>query len=512
MSKKLSDRVQEAIDWIASEYKFLQDLHYRLSILSKFYIAKLALINRTSDEQRRRQLQKELVQEANLHKSLVVARYIGKAERRANRPIHDILKALHEVHDSNIDKIARDVDIPNKLLLKNTSIYFGTLHKHLKRLNTSVKLEAKYPDKSTEAKIQQELKELETEVGGLETSAASLEAGLRKIKQRMPTVDLSRRGLLGKVALGAGGAVVAATGLSRLAHAQEVPFEEWGDILGKSPATITEDGFLTSSRFQKEGDCFNFIRYGFSAFEFLGGKSTLLVGPVNGVFDLRSIEPFQHFPANEFFSHVGQLPKEVKILYPGTSDHLAPLQIAYVLGKHNPELSLVHFTYTDIWAFWALRLTSQLATLEKLGVVAQFKYDHEGDPQSRRGPLAMKIKFKLPTGGRLLDVEVQFNINIHKKGFFEEKDSCTYDILINHYNHEQFIEDVFIKRRSDDCSGKPYVIMGSAKNYKEEDLTKYSEHHLSLPGDYCEGTTKAIVHFLGREKRKEEGKEEKEKK
>ena len=115
MSKKLSDRVQEAIDWIASEYKFLQDLHYRLSILSKFYIAKLALINRTSDEQRRRQLQKELVQEANLHKSLVVARYIGKAERRANRPIHDILKALHEVHDSNIDKIARDVDIPNKL-------------------------------------------------------------------------------------------------------------------------------------------------------------------------------------------------------------------------------------------------------------------------------------------------------------------------------------------------------------------------------------------------------------
>lgn len=509
MSKKLSDRVQEAIDWIASEYKFLQDLHYRLSILSKFYIAKLALIHRTSDEQRRKQLQKELVQEANLHKSLVVARYIGKAERRANRPIHDILKALHEVHDSNIERIAREVDIPNKLLLKDTSIYFGTLHKHLKRLNRSVNLEAKYPDRSTEAKIQQELKELETEVGALETSAASLEAGLKKIKERMPIVDLSRRRALGKFALGAGTVVAAGIGLPRSARAQEVPYEEWEDIFGKSPATITEDGFLTSPRFQKGGDNFNFIRHGFSAFEFIGGKGGLIVGPVNGVFDLRSVEPFQHFPANEFFSHLGHSPKEVKILYPGTSDHLAPLQIAYVLGKHNPELGLVHFTYTDIWIHWALRLARQLSTLDTLKVIAHFKNTYEGNPESRKGPFAMNLKFKLPTGGRLLDIEVQFNINIHKKGFFEEKDSCTYDILINHYNHEEFIEEVFIKAREKGCSNKPYVIMGSAKNYKEEDLTKYSEHHIQLPGDYCEGTTHAIVHFLGREKPKEEGKEEK---
>ncbi|MBI2112115.1 hypothetical protein HYT52_01090 [Candidatus Woesearchaeota archaeon] len=469
MSKKLSDRVQEAIDWIASEYKFLQDLHYRLSILSKFYIAKLALIHRTSDEQRRKQLQKELVQEANLHKSLVVARYIGKAERRANRPIHDILKALHEVHDSNIERIAREVDIPNKLLLKDTSIYFGTLHKHLKRLNRSVNLEAKYPDRSTEAKIQQELKELETEVGALETSAATLEAGLKKIKERMPIVDLSRRRALGKFALGAGTVVAAGIGLPRSARAQEVPYEEWEDIFGKSPATITEDGFLTSPRFQKGGDNFNFIRHGFSAFEFIGGKGGLIVGPVNGVFDLRSVEPFQH----------------------------------------NPELGLVHFTYTDIWIHWALRLARQLSTLDTLKVIAHFKNTYEGNPESRKGPFAMNLKFKLPTGGRLLDIEVQFNINIHKKGFFEEKDSCTYDILINHYNHEEFIEEVFIKAREKGCSNKPYVIMGSAKNYKEEDLTKYSEHHIQLPGDYCEGTTHAIVHFLGREKPKEEGKEEK---
>jgi hypothetical protein len=210
MSKE-SDEVQEAIDLVATVFKYIQDLHYRISILDKAYQAKLAIIELTKNLEKRKILQEELDKETDLHKSLVLAKIIGRAERKANRPIHKILKAFDKIDDTNIKRIARQVKIPSKLLLRGASSYFGTLSKHLRKLNKQVKLDAIYPRQSRETKIQLELNDLKTDVEELETSAAGLEAGLRNLnRSKQPAFmgsEMTRRGSFKPIAAVAFGAL-----------------------------------------------------------------------------------------------------------------------------------------------------------------------------------------------------------------------------------------------------------------------------------------------------------------
>lgn len=234
----LSEEVQEAIDLVAAEFKYIQDLHLKIALVTKFYTAQLAIINRTGDEKKCRQLRRELVRKVNMKKALMLARYIGKAERRANRPIHEVLKAFEKVDDSNVQRLAKQVDIPNKILVKETSIYFGTLRKHLKKLNRLIDLEAIYPKKSIEAKIQQKLSELDTEVGELETSVQSLEAGLRKINEsQLPAFmnrEMTRRKFMPVAAAGTAGiAALLSNPFAAIAEPDKEKLEEDKVIAGK---------------------------------------------------------------------------------------------------------------------------------------------------------------------------------------------------------------------------------------------------------------------------------------
>jgi hypothetical protein len=199
MSKE-SEEVQEAIDLVAAVFKYIQDLHYRINILDKAYQVKLAIIKLTRNVEKRKILQEELDEETDLSKLLVLAKIIGRAERKVNKPIHKILKALDKVDGTNIKRIAKQVKIPNKLLLRGASGYFGTLSKHLRKLNKQVKLDAIYPRQSRETKIQLELNNLDTDVGKLETSAQSLEASLRNLsgsqQPEFMNKEVSRRTIL----------------------------------------------------------------------------------------------------------------------------------------------------------------------------------------------------------------------------------------------------------------------------------------------------------------------------
>lgn len=163
-NKKLTKEVEHAIKWLAAEFKFLKKLHEDLEKIEKEELKE---------------------QEKDLKKDLRVVRYIGRAERRAEKDIKDILEEIkkaekEETTHEKLGKIFKEIEVPAAQLLKEGSLYVGNLRGQIKTIRTDAALAKKYPKEETRAAIQKEINNLESKVIRLLDWIATLEVGLKK--------------------------------------------------------------------------------------------------------------------------------------------------------------------------------------------------------------------------------------------------------------------------------------------------------------------------------------------
>ena len=152
--------VQSAIEWVAAEYNELEKLHNTLTRIGQEFKGT----------------------ERDLRKARRVARWVGRAEGRSEKKISDILKVLANISDTKLQKVIEQVKIPENLLVKESSLYVGSLRKGIAKINTNVSLEKRYPNDQLRQSIQRELRTLDVKVQELEKWVAALEVGLKKIK------------------------------------------------------------------------------------------------------------------------------------------------------------------------------------------------------------------------------------------------------------------------------------------------------------------------------------------
>lgn len=192
-------QLQEAINWVAAEFKYLKELHEVLGREHELFRSRLAVAKGKKFRLFRRD-PRELLKKRNLKQALHVARYIGKAERRAeqklDQPLAEILSTLDTLSDAELRKTIQQVEVPRNFLVRESSRYVGSLRKGLKRMSLLVAIKEKYQDQSLESQLQQELSEVETEVGDLTRWVSSLEVGLEHLKDMVNTKGYSRRGFL----------------------------------------------------------------------------------------------------------------------------------------------------------------------------------------------------------------------------------------------------------------------------------------------------------------------------
>ena len=167
---KITTDVAHAIQWLAAEFKYLQILHRALERIEQENLNE---------------------QEKELKKDLRVARYIGRAERRVERNIRDVLDDLEEAKSTGISSakfndLMKEIEVPSNQLVNEGSRYVGRLGKQLKSIRTDVKIAEKYPDEAHRQQIRNEIKKFESEIEDLEKWIAALDASL---KSAVPIIE-----------------------------------------------------------------------------------------------------------------------------------------------------------------------------------------------------------------------------------------------------------------------------------------------------------------------------------
>ena len=113
--KELTKDVEHAIKWLAAEFKFLKRLHSDLE-----RVEELGEKNKIDEER------------SQLSKDIRVVRYVGRAERRVEGDVQNVIKELKEarqktVSHDQIDKLLQEIEVPAAELLREGSIYVGNL-------------------------------------------------------------------------------------------------------------------------------------------------------------------------------------------------------------------------------------------------------------------------------------------------------------------------------------------------------------------------------------------------
>lgn len=169
MSKKLTKDVEHAIKWLAAEYHFLKKLHEDLEELEEH------------------EKDKKVIKYFKAPRKDV--RRIGKSERIVERDVEKVIKQLREGRGKSsspekVDKLLKEINIPAGELLKNGSIYVGSLRKQLKEIRSKAALERKYKDNpELGAEVHKEIEELDVKVNKLIGWIAALEIGLKKVEK-----------------------------------------------------------------------------------------------------------------------------------------------------------------------------------------------------------------------------------------------------------------------------------------------------------------------------------------
>ncbi len=164
MANKVAKEAKHAIEWLAAEFKFLQKLHDDL--------------NKIEDEPIEEQ-------EKELKKDVQVVRYIGRAERRVEGDVKDIIEQLEsakaeKISSDEFDQLLQELEVPAHQLVRDGSLYVGKLREQLQTLRTDTAIAEKYPDKVHKTQVQSEIKKLESEVEKLEEWVAALDVALKK--------------------------------------------------------------------------------------------------------------------------------------------------------------------------------------------------------------------------------------------------------------------------------------------------------------------------------------------
>ncbi len=187
MAKKINKEVESAIRWFAAEYHFLEELAKELQKIEEY-----ADISRA---------------DKNLRKALQFNKYIGRAEKVAERKINLVkedLSALSSTNKQEIAEIVMAIEIPEKELIKGSSRYLGSLADGIKHLRILIKQKEKHPEiKALDNQFKREERSLIDEVKNLERWLSALELSLK---------NLSRRRFIKNVGALAAGAAVAGVG------------------------------------------------------------------------------------------------------------------------------------------------------------------------------------------------------------------------------------------------------------------------------------------------------------
>ena len=127
LMKKLDKHLVLAIDWVAAEYKYLEELKEELVEIKK-------------EKKTKKEIKK-------IKKAISLLRYIGKAERRAFRFEKDINKELHELEEDffhhvgeelhlkeivyGLREVLKEFEVEEAHLVEFTSLYQGKLKEEL---------------------------------------------------------------------------------------------------------------------------------------------------------------------------------------------------------------------------------------------------------------------------------------------------------------------------------------------------------------------------------------------
>jgi|SRR3989344_410513 len=169
MIKNLTKDTEYAIAWLSAEFKFLKKLYDDLERIE----------NETIGEQ-----------EKDLKKDIMVVRFIGKSEKRAERDVLTILEKIKEerkktTSPEKLNKLLLEIEFPANQLVKEGSLYVGRLKEQLNSIRTNVALEEKYPTEETRAIVQQEIDKLKNKVRHVMVLIAALDAALRKVEKTL---------------------------------------------------------------------------------------------------------------------------------------------------------------------------------------------------------------------------------------------------------------------------------------------------------------------------------------
>ena len=185
MARDLKKEVKYVIEWLASEFKYLKRLHNVLEKIQSENVSR---------------------QEKDLKTAFKVARYVGKSERRADKPLKNILSVLNKIKDTDLHRELKQMDIAGQKLVREGSLYLGSLRKGLKNTQTTISIRENYPSRSLEQKTQTQVSKLEVEVEDMEKWVSALQVGLKQVSkwQEKHTNELPRRNFLKKLAYGLG--------------------------------------------------------------------------------------------------------------------------------------------------------------------------------------------------------------------------------------------------------------------------------------------------------------------
>jgi hypothetical protein len=167
MSKKeLTKEVEHALKWLATEFIFLKRLHSDLQRIENDDIK---------------------TQEKELRKDRKVVRYIGRAERRLEKDVNDIVEDIKEakkieISESRVKQLLNEIEIPANQLVKEGSQYLGSLKQQLSSIRTDVEIEQKYPSTTKRDEVRREIEKLNSEVEKVISWLVTLDVALKKVE------------------------------------------------------------------------------------------------------------------------------------------------------------------------------------------------------------------------------------------------------------------------------------------------------------------------------------------
>lgn len=165
MVDNISKEVKSGIEQVAAEFKYIKELE-----------------NEVSEALEDEDLSKAEKDLKRAHKTL---KYLGRTEKKEEKSIQKILNDLEElIQETNSDELKevyKNIQVPEKKLVKNASRYVGELSKEVKHALIEIQAARKQNTEFSES-IKEEIQDIEDTVEEMSKWVKSLQASLKKAK------------------------------------------------------------------------------------------------------------------------------------------------------------------------------------------------------------------------------------------------------------------------------------------------------------------------------------------